>query len=267
MEKDEFSELEESLKDLDLGIGENDGALTRFAKKFATNVIKKCIKDRSGAAFYKVANFTMGIANGNGNNDLMDLINDGFLLNNAESLHQAYKCLDQILTTDPKSTKDVVESVVKSSIRKENDENSVKDVFAICEKVKLKNPDYAEDMDEIKKNALKSLCNNSPAKGMKAISGLVADTYPSKEDLSMIYEGLSTIMDKSDLNKKAYPPMLKLLEECSKSGYNTGENAKKINKLCETIQARNPDFGAQIKLIKNNVNKNNKAPVKKQIQR
>lgn len=255
MADNNFEDLEASLNEMDLGITPQDGALERFGKRLLKNVIKKCLKDRSGEAFYKVSHTLMKIVSDYNPKDFTNIIKEGFLLTNSKSLHQAYKCLDRVLTDHPEATSSIIEAVVKSSIKKENDETSIKDIFALCEKISIQKPEYKQDLLEVKSNALKNLCINSPSKGMMAISTLVSQTYPSKDDLSIIYDGFEVILSKSNLNKQAYPPMLKLLEECGKSGYNTEQNRIKLNKLCEIIQNKNPEYKEQITTIQNNANK------------
>ncbi len=251
MDKQDFKELEEALENIDLGITEKDGFLGRFFKKQLTSLIKKCVQDKSGAAIYKVTDVFLSIAAPSDiPKDTVAFLDDGCFCNTNKALKQVYKCCDRMLDKMPELTEELIPVIFKRANQQENDVDNVKQVFALSEKIAHHYPDFKTDTVGLKKAALDNLCLNKPQQGLMMISSMISETYPTKDDLAVIYSGFSVLLNASDLKKESYEPMLKLLEVCAESGYNTGENAKKLNEICNTISNKTPKFGVQIARIK-----------------
>lgn len=250
MDPADFSELEQNLNNIDFGITPNDGIAGKMVKKLVKGVLQKCLQDRSGAAFYKIAHTLIKIAPAEGHHDLLDLIENGAYCTNANTLRQVYNCMDSILANHPETAERVVSCLIKRSRQPENDDLCVRQVFKLSEKIALVQPNYNQDLKNVKKNALLNLCAENAEKGLKVIAALVKETFPSADDLSIVYDGFKAALGNSALRKEAYEPILKLLNECAKSGCNQGENEKKLNEICADMEMRCPHNRRELLLIK-----------------
>ena len=241
---------------------EKNGIFEKIFLKLSKTIVKKCFKDRSGAFMYKTFDVLMKLGPGE-ESGVLDGIKSGYFISNSSALRQAYKCCDTILQNAPDLAAQTAEAISLRALQKENDIDNVKQIFALSEKISVLNPELAKESQNIKKIALQNLCLNHPEQGIELISSMVTDTYPGKEDLSHIYNGISTILKSSQLPKKTYTTLMKILQECSLSGYNSGENAKSLNDICNIISARTVLFHPQIREIKSNLLKckiNNQKP-------
>lgn len=235
----------------DLDIREQDGSLGKFAVKLVNFVAKKCIKDRSGAFFYKVANIGMGFnPSEDSAQDFVKLCENPPFCNTSSALKQLYKCCNRVLQNAPNLSEKLIFNLEKIALKKENDAENVRQIFDLSEKIMSLNPKSKDAAINLKKVAVRNLCLNHPQKGMEMISSMVQGTYPSETDLSCVYEGVSTVLSLSSLPKKAYGLLVEILEECSKSGYNIGDNAKCLSNICNTISRRTDEFNSQLMVIK-----------------
>ena len=215
---------------------EKNGIFEKIFLKLSKTIVKKCFKDRSGAFMYKTFDVLMKLGPGE-ESGVLDGIKSGYFISNSSALRQAYKCCDTILQNAPDLAAQTAEAISLRALQKENDIDNVKQIFALSEKISVLNPELAKESQNIK--------------------------YPGKEDLSHIYNGISTILKSSQLPKKTYTTLMKILQECSLSGYNSGENAKSLNDICNIISARTVLFHPQIREIKSNLLKckiNNQKP-------
>lgn len=262
MTKNELSKIDSQLSELSLGIKETDSALEKFSKKLIGKIIKKCVQDRSGAAFYQTARVLINLVPHEGEKELISLMNDGVLMNNNKALKQVYKCCEQILSNTPELSEKLIPVIIKRANQKENDAENIAQIFSLCEKISQIKPEYASDMKNIKERALTNLSTNNPEQSMMFISSMLSSNYPSKENLAAFYAAFSTMLSSSKLKKEAYVPMVNLLEECAKSGYNQGKNAQILNNICNEIAQRAPQFNAQIVRIKKQILDNKKGNYK-----
>ena len=230
--------------------------LEKYALKFSEKIIKECTKDRSGAFFYKTANFLMKRFPGQ-EREILELVRDGTMMSNDLTLREAYKCCSTMFQNDSDLAMPIIFSVKLRAAQKENNIDNVKQIFALSERISVGRPELVEETDNLKKFALRQLCINHPEQGIEMISSMVCDAYPNKNDLFNTYDGLSTILQSSNLPKKAYGTLVGILEECSLSGYNADDNHKRLYDICNTISKRTNQFNSQLVKIKKNISKHN----------
>ena len=224
---------------------------------FVTNL--NFIKGISKAAY----NFSMKlehwtIKNMKENSNLYNYKEIGLFINSPKDLSKRYNLLMAVVDNCPQDINMVLNCIDELSLNKYNNADSIKHVFELCDKIKLADPKLSETVEDTKAVFFERVCSNNPKQGMLAIVDLL-EKYPTKEDLSAGYSGILSLLESSNMKKELYPPLIKMLKICNKSGYNTGLVRQKFNRICMDIHAKDKGLNA-IELLKDNAHKKQAKP-------
>ncbi|MBQ7304300.1 MAG: hypothetical protein IJW75_05230, partial [Alphaproteobacteria bacterium] len=172
------------------------------------------------------------VKNGWGPGQVFDYPELRQFVDNPSDLKKRYDLLYQIADQYPNNNIKTLACLKGLAMREENNAKNIQQVFAVCEKIMSNSPAMSENVEKSKLRIFQHFCANNPQQGLLATVDMLINRYPNQNDLLIGYSGIMSLLQSSKMKKELYPPLLKILKVCSKSGYNKGEAGAKFNEIC-----------------------------------